>query len=102
MIPNFIPDSCKHPKTQRVNESSFGTLDPVLEEKRRIKKNLLSLQQINDAKKKVSERNERVNCRYPSDKQMCSNDLTLRHPIGDYRLVRKIKWDINSPRFKAA
>lgn len=36
------------------------------------------------------------------DDRLTLNDRYLSNPISDYRLVKKIKWDVDSPKFNQA
>ena len=80
-------------------------LDPVYEQQKKIAKNFQSLTQINDAQKKIQERIQTepktvYETEKTIDKEM--NNRYLQGPIHNIKLLRRIKWDIHSPRFKQA
>lgn len=76
----------------------------------RIQKNFQSLHRINEAKARVNQRQslQEIDEKYDIDAQrkkdeaLKVNDRYLKFTIPNLNYLRKIKWDIDSPRFKEA
>ena len=79
----------------------------------KIARNFQSLEQINEAKSKVAEgiqaqlqAKQFDRYKYNPEAALLAsdnvNDKYLKQPIQDVRLLRKIKWNIHSPRFAEA